>query len=241
MESSSSSLEVVEHVLKLLLKKVIKPLKKTLGCRNCPRIFYKRVKLEAHVLSEHTLFKCDVCEEVCNTIITLKKHGRLHTKEITKYNKASKAQIHHLEKKATNVRFNPVYCDEGKCEFKANNMPTLKLHKIFIHSIRKFKSNKNVKIIGKSIQCDEDQCVYKTKSTITIQRATNAIRTHKLHKHFRGTFRMCDQCDFKAKETAQLKEHKLGVHDGVLFFVIFVITEEKSRSCSTVIKEDYTK
>jgi KRAB domain-containing zinc finger protein len=215
MESSFSSLDIVEHALKRLLRNVMKRMKKTLCCRNCPRIFYKRVKLEAHVLSEHTLFKCDVCEEVCNTIITLKKHGRLHTK---KYNKALKAQIYHLEKKASKVIINPVFCDEGQCEFKANNMPTLKLHKIFIHSIRKFKSNKDVEIIGKSIHCDEDQCVYKTKSTITIRRATHAIRTHKLNKHFRGTFRMCDQCDFKAKEKAQLKEHKIGVHDGVLFF-----------------------
>ena len=28
---------------------------------------------------------------------------------------------------------------------------------------------------------------------------------------------MCDQCDFKTADTARLKEHRLAVHEGVIF------------------------
>ena len=66
-----------------------------------------------------------------------------------KDNKAFKQQIYYLEKKASMLNSDPVICDEGQCEYKANNLPALKIHKIIIHSIKKFKSNKKVKIIGK--------------------------------------------------------------------------------------------
>ena len=81
MNSSSSSKDIVECVVKLLFKRVMKYTQNTKSCMNCPRKFKDLIKLEAHVESKHTLFKCNVCEDEFSKVCTLKKHGRLHTKK----------------------------------------------------------------------------------------------------------------------------------------------------------------
>ena len=201
-----SHTDVMEHIR-------LKHTQKNICCLQCPRKFNKVTKLQAHVHLKHLLFMCDVCEKKFKNRRTLKKHGRLHRNVISKYDSALKAQKLYFANQARLLGIDPVCCDVGQCDYKANNMPALKLHKIISHSIRKFEKQKKEKVIVKSLQCDEGQCEYKT----TLVCPRNALKMHKLRIHCRGKFKMCDQCDFKTADTARLKEHKLAVHEGIIF------------------------